>query len=195
MASHYYNPVAAPEIVSIEPNIMNDDTPNRKSFHSVVNVREVENRSTTPESTARTDGIWSEGSFLTALKDQTEKSTCSQNSASGTLRPWKNGFWTFEIISLMVSVIAVGGIVGVLASFEGQPLPDWPMNITLNSLIALLATFANANLAVPLQSGLSQLKWIQFKSRPAPLTDMEVFDDASRGTWGAIKLLAKARGG
>jgi len=107
----------------------------------------------------------------------------------------KTGSWTFEVISLIVALAAVASIVGVLAHFDGRALPDWPYDITLNALVALLATVANANLAIPLQSGLSQLKWIRFKAGRAPLADMELFDEASRGTWGAIKLLAKARGG
>ncbi|CAJ2500252.1 Uu.00g031050.m01.CDS01 [Anthostomella pinea] len=48
---------------------------------------------------------------------------------------------------------------------------------------------------VSLQNGLSQLKWIRFKHSRAPLMDMERFDDASRGTLGALKLLIFGRGG
>lgn len=85
--------------------------------------------------------------------------------------------------------------MGVLARFENRPLPDWPYYITLNALIALLAAVALATMSVSLQNGISQLKWIRFKESRAPLADMETFDEASRGTWGALKLLATARGG
>ncbi|ETS77791.1 hypothetical protein PFICI_09853 [Pestalotiopsis fici W106-1] len=105
------------------------------------------------------------------------------------------GSWTLEIVTILFACAAVGGIMGVLARFENRPLPDWPYYITLNALIALLAAVALATMSVSLQNGISQLKWIRFKESRAPLADMETFDEASRGTWGALKLLATARGG
>ncbi|KAJ0165865.1 hypothetical protein CTA2_9699 [Colletotrichum tanaceti] len=106
-----------------------------------------------------------------------------------------SGSWTFEIVSLCVSVIAAAAIVGVLAAYDGKPLASWRFQITINAVIALLATVATATMAVVLSSGISQLKWIHFKTRRQPLSDMEVFDDASRGTWGALMMLVKLRGG
>lgn len=105
------------------------------------------------------------------------------------------GSWFLEIITILISWAAVGAIMGVLARYNGAALPEWPYYITLNALIALLATIATACMGVSLQSGLSQLKWIRFKESKAPLSDMEAFDEASRGTWGALKLLATTRGG
>ncbi|XXH05686.1 hypothetical protein Hte_012121 [Hypoxylon texense] len=106
-----------------------------------------------------------------------------------------SGPWSLEITAMLISWAAVGAILGVLARFNGAALPAWPYYITLNALIALLAAIATATLGVALQSGLSQLKWIRFREGRAPLADMEAFDEASRGTWGALKLLATMRGG
>jgi hypothetical protein len=103
--------------------------------------------------------------------------------------------WTYEIVSLVVAVGAVGAIIGLLKTYEDRPLPSWPYDITINAVIALLATIANASLALPLSSGISQMKWIRFKTRKAPLSDMELFDDASRGTIGAAVMLGRFRGG
>ncbi|KAH9893042.1 hypothetical protein F4778DRAFT_749388 [Xylariomycetidae sp. FL2044] len=106
-----------------------------------------------------------------------------------------DGTWTLEIVTIVIAFAAVGSIMGVLARFDGHALPEWPFYITLNALIALLATITTATMSISLQNGISQLKWIRFKESRAPLTDMETFDEASRGTWGALKLLIKARGG
>ena len=106
-----------------------------------------------------------------------------------------SGSWTLEIVTMAIALGAVGSMMGVLARFNGQALPEWPYYITLNALIALLATITTATMSLSLNNGLSQLKWIRFKGSPAPLTDMEVFDEASRGTWGALRLLASVRGG
>ena len=105
------------------------------------------------------------------------------------------GSWLLEIISLLASVLAIAAIVGVLAHFNGHSLPRWPEQITLNTLVALLSALATASIAAPLSSGLSQLKWIHFKGAHRPLTDIMLFDDASRGFYGAIKLLIFGRGG
>lgn len=118
------------------------------------------------------------------------KSTKTKSSRSSG-----GGSWTLEIVTILFAFGAVGGIMGVLARFENRPLPDWPYYITLNALIALLAAVALATMSVSLQNGISQLKWIRFKESRAPLADMETFDEASRGSWGALKLLATARGG
>jgi len=103
--------------------------------------------------------------------------------------------WSLEIITVAVALGAVGSILGVLAKFNGNALPEWPYYITLNALIALLAAVTTAAMNISLQNSMSQLKWIHFKESRARLSDMEAFDEASRGTWGAIKLLFTARGG
>ncbi|KAK3485120.1 hypothetical protein B0T13DRAFT_498598 [Neurospora crassa] len=107
----------------------------------------------------------------------------------------QNGTWTYETISMLVALGAVASIIAVLATYDGQPLPSWPHWITLNAVIAILATVATASMSVPLSSGLGQLKWIRFKQGRAPLSDMEIYDDASRGALGAVNMLVRARGG
>jgi 4-amino-4-deoxy-L-arabinose transferase-like glycosyltransferase len=51
-------------------------------------------------------------------------------------------------LAVVVALGAVGAIIGVVARYNGRALPDWPHDITLNALIALLATFANATISV-----------------------------------------------
>lgn len=105
------------------------------------------------------------------------------------------GSWTFEIASLALAVGAVVSIIAILAHFDGKPLPSFPSTITLNAVIAVLTTVANASLAVPLSSGLGQLKWERVKAGYSPLRDMEYIDEASRGALGALNLLRRFRGG
>ena len=124
------------------------------------------------------------------IRDDEASSTSSISS-----KTLGGGSWLLEIISLLASVSATVAIIGVLAHFNGQSLPHWPEQITLNTLVALLSALATASIAAPLSSGLSQLKWIRFKGAHRPLTDMVLFDDASRGFYGAIKLLIFGRGG
>ncbi|KAK8095832.1 hypothetical protein PG999_013854 [Apiospora kogelbergensis] len=118
------------------------------------------------------------------------------SSEGGPSRPWnKDGSWTIEIVTMFVSLAALAAIVGLIARYDKRALVEWPYRITLNAVIAVLATMSVTTLSISLQNGLSQMKWIRFKSSKMPLSDMETFDEASRGAVGAIKLLASRRGG
>jgi Protein of unknown function (DUF3176) len=125
-----------------------------------------------------------------SLQDGESGSVSSESS-----KHLSGGSWTVEIISFAIALLSLATIIGVLAHYNGESMPNWPSGMTLNTLIAVLTAIANAALASPLQQGMSQLKWIIFKREIRPLTDMEVFDDASRGIWGSIKLLVMGRGG
>jgi hypothetical protein len=150
--------------------------------------------------TPKHKNTWSSSTNTTAVTSE-EVSSLQSNDHKGksekrnsrVLSP--HGTWTFEILALAVAIGAVAAIIGVVFRYNGRALPDWPHDITLNALIALLATFANATISVCLASGISQAKWIRFKQGAAPLSDVEIFDEASRGTWGSLKLLVTARGG
>lgn len=139
---------------------------------------------------------WSSSTNTTAVTSESSSLRSGGKSKAGRKTVLSSHeTWTFEILALMVALGAVAAIIGVVAHYNGQALPDWPHDITLNALIALLATFANATISVCLSSGISQAKWIRFKKSTAPLSDIESFDDASRGSWGSMKLLLTARGG
>jgi hypothetical protein len=164
--------------------------------HSVPAFDATNPRSTNEPRAIKHTPTWSSSTNTTAVTS--EISSLQSNDKTKSSRKSvlsRNGTWAFEILALVVALGAVAAIIGVVFRYNGRALPDWPHDITLNALIALLATFANATISVCLSSGISQAKWIRFKQSAAPLSDMEVFDDASRGSWGSMKLLATARGG
>lgn len=72
--------------------------------------------------------------------------------------------------------------------FENRTLPEWPLSINLNTLIALLATIMRASMLVAVAEVIGQLKWAWFTTG-RPLTHLQVFDRASRGVWGSLQLL------
>ncbi|KAH8205659.1 hypothetical protein TruAng_000153 [Truncatella angustata] len=82
----------------------------------------------------------------------------------------------------------------MLQSFDGQEPPRWVDGITLNTFIAFLASLAKLALMIPVIESLGQLKWIWFASKPRALDDFQLFDQASRGGLGCIKLLIKLKG-
>ncbi|KAK5651785.1 hypothetical protein OQA88_11652 [Cercophora sp. LCS_1] len=67
--------------------------------------------------------------------------------------------------------------------------------ITLNTLLAFLTSLAKVAFLVPIVEGLGQLKWMWLHSRRRrPLIDLQVFDVATRGGLGGVKLLFGFKG-
>ncbi|TQN69467.1 hypothetical protein CSHISOI_06108 [Colletotrichum shisoi] len=109
-------------------------------------------------------------------------------------QPWSTSLrgWVPELLWCVVSTASVAALAGVLSRFDGQPLPEWPLGLTLNTLIAFLATLARAAFVIPVSESISQLKWLWYREE-RPLKDFQDFDSASRGPWGSIQLLKTTR--
>ena len=103
--------------------------------------------------------------------------------------------WLLEIISWALSAICMAGIVIVLCVYKDKRIPNWPLGLTLNAYISVLAKIASAALLLPVSEALGQLKWSWFnKENTKKMWDFEIFDNASRGPWGAILLLVRTKG-
>lgn len=101
------------------------------------------------------------------------------------------GDWLWEFASAALSLACLAAVVIVLSIYNGKPLTSWNFiaDANLNTIIALLSTFSRTALLVPVASCISQLKWIHLVTSPRPLRDVQTFDDASRGPWGALELI------
>ncbi|OHE92387.1 hypothetical protein CORC01_12314 [Colletotrichum orchidophilum] len=113
----------------------------------------------------------------------------------GPKQPWTSSLmgWLPELLWSIISIASVAALAGVLSRFDGQRLPEWPLGLTINALIAFLATLARAAFVIPVSESLSQLKWLWYR-KERPLEDFQDFDSASRGPWGSIQLLKTTRG-
>ncbi|KAL7627276.1 hypothetical protein AAE478_001465 [Parahypoxylon ruwenzoriense] len=103
-------------------------------------------------------------------------------------------WWYLEIIGGLVALASLAAEVGILLRYDGKPAATWPSTVlTLNGLIAILATVCRAGFMLPVAASLSQARWIRF-SGPGQrgyhrLDDFQLFDEASRGSWGSAQLL------
>lgn len=78
---------------------------------------------------------------------------------------------------------------------DGKPPPSLRLGLTLNTILAFLVSLARVAFLVPIVEGLGQLKWIWFLSRkPLPLADFQLFDEATRGGIGGLRLLFSFKG-
>ncbi|KAF2430987.1 hypothetical protein EJ08DRAFT_660400 [Tothia fuscella] len=105
-------------------------------------------------------------------------------------------WWLGELFSWVLAATCMGTIALLLGLYDGQTMPaNWPLEVTLNAYISILAAVAKYSLAVPVDEALGQLKYLWFcEGQPKKLLDYERFDDASRGPWGSLALLLHNKG-
>jgi hypothetical protein len=90
---------------------------------------------------------------------------------------------------MICSVGALLAIVAVLFAYNGKSMTHWNAWLRLNTVVSALATLAKSSMLMVFGQGLGQLKWQHFEQCPRHLLDFEVFENASRGPWGSLRLL------
>ncbi|ETS86316.1 hypothetical protein PFICI_00144 [Pestalotiopsis fici W106-1] len=101
--------------------------------------------------------------------------------------------WWAEILNTVLMIGSLCGMVGVLYQNQDKPLPDLPFTISINTVVSILSTVLKASAGLILAEGISDLKWKWFRINRS-LHDLAVFDMASRGPWGCLRLLIRPRG-
>ncbi|KAI2473119.1 hypothetical protein F4781DRAFT_419563 [Annulohypoxylon bovei var. microspora] len=96
--------------------------------------------------------------------------------------------WWLEIASCLLVVAIIAALVGTIQPYQGQPLPQWPYSLSINTIVSFYSEIMRAAMILVLGECLSQLKWSWF-TQPRPLDHIEHYDNASRGPWGSAKLL------
>ncbi|KAI6091061.1 hypothetical protein F4821DRAFT_211031 [Hypoxylon rubiginosum] len=100
--------------------------------------------------------------------------------------------WGWELLSWFCALGLLTAIFTIISRANGKPQEDWSFPITLNSLTATLSTIYRAVLVAIAAQIISQDKWIWFwkpSSPIRPLKHLQLFEDASRGMWGALTLM------
>lgn len=113
---------------------------------------------------------------------------------SGPGRPpglWNQ--WWVEILNCILMIGTLCAIIAILYPNQTKPLPDWPFDISINTAVSILSTGLKTCAVLILTEGISQLKWKWFQ-KERPLHDLVIFDNATRGPWGCMRLLFLPRG-
>ncbi|KAI1119335.1 hypothetical protein F5Y14DRAFT_437895 [Nemania sp. NC0429] len=133
----------------------------------------------------------------TALTESQAHYTAPESSYSHTKRSMKGctavqymlEWWLWELCGITLSIGSVVAVIALAINLDGTPLSDWKHGLSPNAIISALVTVAKTAMLFALAEGLSQTKWLHFWERQEPLGDISVYDDASRGPWGSLKLL------
>ncbi|KAF2014379.1 hypothetical protein BU24DRAFT_423344 [Aaosphaeria arxii CBS 175.79] len=97
--------------------------------------------------------------------------------------------WYLEILALVITLGCVIAIAVLLSKMNGRPLADWKMEASFNTVIAILGTISRTTLAFAVSSCIGQQKWGLFRQEPDQLRVFAMFDQATRGPWGATRLM------
>jgi hypothetical protein len=112
-----------------------------------------------------------------------------------TLTQLLQDWWVIEIVSIVFSALSFAAMFGVLISYSGVPLEEWSAPVKINTVISLFSTLLKSTVVLAVSACVGQLKWQHFARCPRKLADLQSFDDASRGPWGACCLLLRPRRG
>ena len=107
---------------------------------------------------------------------------------------WATNWWALELLSWLSAAWALSMIILTLSLHQDKPLPRWPLDITMNSLLSVLSQIGQWGVMGSVAKAIGQLKWLWFarpKSPKRPLKDFVAFDEASRGPLGSFFLLLK----
>ncbi|KAM7189030.1 Protein of unknown function (DUF3176) domain containing protein [Naviculisporaceae sp. PSN 640] len=100
--------------------------------------------------------------------------------------------WWLELLGCFISLASLFAIVGTTYPHQGLPLPRWPFDLSINTLVSIYMVVMKAAMLLVVADGLGQMKWTWFR-RARPLSHLEIFDEASRGPWGSLQLLWSIR--
>ncbi|OJJ31659.1 hypothetical protein ASPWEDRAFT_176721 [Aspergillus wentii DTO 134E9] len=104
-----------------------------------------------------------------------------------------NDYWVWQIVSCLISVMALFALIGVLFVYDHKAIPNWPYGITINSVLSWISQILTACMVGAVATCLSQSKWIHFSSGERPLGEMNSYDWASRGALGCTAFLWRSK--
>ncbi|TGO49947.1 hypothetical protein BCON_0195g00030 [Botryotinia convoluta] len=96
--------------------------------------------------------------------------------------------WKWEFFASLIVVACPFIIITTLYPNAGKPLPQWPFQISINTLLSIYGLVFKTCLTFIVVSCIGQLQWFWFSSH-RPLYDVLCYDRATRGPWGSIQLL------
>ncbi|KAJ5116235.1 hypothetical protein N7456_000583 [Penicillium angulare] len=83
-----------------------------------------------------------------------------------------------------------------IKSFKSKPRRCGPKSTSPNTIISIISAVTKAALLNAVSACLGQLKWRLYeRSSSAPLEYIQTIDEASRGSWGSLKLLSRVVSG
>lgn len=102
--------------------------------------------------------------------------------------------WFWEIFAVSFSLLCVIAILCILLVYDGKASPSLPHELTLNTIVSVLATASKSSLLFAISTSIGQLKWAFFRKEKKPLHHLQSIDEASHGPLGSFVVLYQHKG-
>lgn len=141
----------------------------RVSLHSTTNCESRNDQHSRPRSTHSDvtescatqvhEATQSEESQPLSSKPPSLVDGSDPSSTKKPKRPyWR--IWWLEVLSSLLALSCLIAMVSILAIHQGEPLPNWPDLISVNSLISIFTAVFKASLIMPIAEGKKNLsRW------------------------------------
>lgn len=143
-------------------------------------------------------GVYSEVKDLDDEESPTEYTTAPFHELDGSKQGrivaaqpsiFSRDSWLYEVLFLFLTMVVGVCLIAILARYNRKPNPLWIGGITLNTVVSIGSTLFRIFLFVPVATCTSQLAWVWFSKRQRPLSDIIIFDRASRTLSGSVQML------
>ncbi|KAI0007326.1 hypothetical protein F4779DRAFT_592391 [Xylariaceae sp. FL0662B] len=99
--------------------------------------------------------------------------------------------WLWELGACFLSLASISAVIAALYVENGKPLDQWTWSIGPTAVVSFITAIAKSSMLVAVSEVLGQLKWQHFYGETHPLIDLQVFDAAGRGPYGAAEFLRR----
>jgi hypothetical protein len=196
MAHHYTHPGDLPGHYDMDPK----DYPSQYTTHVGAEQVDHDHSSTpfyNPDNGYNPGNVYNTGSAYAEAGCSTPTPIVNPPSVRPRVKSWFAKAWIMEILAAVASVILLVVLVVFLRVYDGKTMTHWPAGITINTIVAAISMVIRVAFMFMVGSVLSQgsWNWVSGSKRSASrLSDLELFDSASRGAWGSLKLLWRLKG-
>lgn len=97
--------------------------------------------------------------------------------------------WMFEIVIVVFSVGCLLAIAILAWEINGTWLSNWTFFLQPGTLISILSTGCQSSMMLVISEIISQSRWVYFWTDKRSLSELAVFESASRGPLGAVAFL------
>lgn len=127
---------------------------------------------------------------------ESERSQSLRGYHCGTPKPgrlsgffqWGQDSWALEYSGMVLSVACLIAIFILLSRLDNQPSAAWQSYFSIQTTLSIIATALKGATLLATTSAFGQLKWAWY-CQSQQLSQLQTFDNASRGPFGAFQLL------
>lgn len=102
--------------------------------------------------------------------------------------------WVWEVVGAALSISCIISLLILLPYLEESSLAKWQFVMSPNTTISTFIIISKTSMLLAVAAGISQLKWVHFASTKRQISDLDIFDEASRGPWGDFNLIIRMKG-